>query len=88
MSTSCSYGPLGAKVSEGGQVVMSTQKQRTIEFKATIDRLNRQIGVLSGAVNTSLGFNPEQVNYSHIGTALHIAELLDEVLEFCNVKTD
>lgn len=60
---------------------MNNEKALTAFINTIVD-IRGQLDVLTDLTDEHLGYNPEDINWGHVGTAQHIHELLEEVIAF------
>ena len=66
------------KVKDNGQVVH--------EFMAAVNTINGKLELLSKYMDDHMGVSPEEITWSHVGSANHILEKLNEIIEFAGIE--
>lgn len=55
-------------------------------FVGTIGEIKEKLDVLNEYMDNHMDTSPEEINLGHVGSANHIRELLDGIIEFANIK--
>lgn len=55
-------------------------------FVGTIGEIKEKLDVLNEYMDNHMDTSPEEINWGHVGSANHIRELLDGIIEFANIK--
>lgn len=66
------------KVKDNGQVVH--------EFMAAVNTINGKLELLSKYMDDHMGVSPEENTWGHVGSANHILEKLNEIIEFVGIE--
>lgn len=64
----------------------SEQKQKALsrfmEIHVDLEAMNKK---LAEALDNHLEYSPDEINWTHVGTAHHIAEQMEQILHFLNL---
>jgi hypothetical protein len=55
-------------------------------FIGKIGEISEKLELLRGYVDNHMECDPEDVNWGHVGSAGHVLEQLDEIIEFLGIK--
>ena len=56
------------------------------EFMATVSAINDRLETLSNYMDDHMGVSPEAVNWGDVGSAHHILEMLNDIIEFADIE--
>ncbi|MFN6251723.1 MAG: hypothetical protein ACK4Y5_06550 [Acetobacteraceae bacterium] len=55
-------------------------------FELRMGDIRERLAKLNALVDDNLGYNPDEINWSHVGSAAHLIEKLDNILETFKAK--
>ena len=57
-------------------------------YVQAMGQIEKYLSELQALANDHLGNDPENINWGHVGSAIHLAELLKEVADFASNRAN
>lgn len=60
--------------------------QAVLEFMVAVNAISDKLELLSEYMDDHMGVSPEEIHWGHVGSANHILEKLNEIIEFAGIE--
>ena len=65
---------------------MKSKKRAFYKFVENTIEINKKLEAIGHCVDNHFDCEPNEINWSHVGDTGHVIELLDEVINFLQIK--
>jgi len=73
---------------EEGDTTMTNQEKALAAYMQALDTMRANLAELTAHAEDHLGWNPDNINWGHVGSANHVNEKLHEAMCFLGLRIE